>query len=373
MCFFKRSLLYLWRKKGRTFLLFFILLVIATFTLIAISIKRASTNLSQNVRKELGAKFNLEVVLEQSNPYFRLEEKGPGMVIFSVDKAIDQEMINQIMEIKGIKYYSANTEIAPYVKNINLLSGTMDTDAQFKDVTQAFVVANTKFDEHFLSKELQLTDGRHIVEDDKNAIIISRNLLEKNDLKIGDTVSFYFELYPEDILSCEIVGIFEPENQEGKTDLVPTANKKDNLLFIDFNTLKEHPTGQGFYKSEFYVEDPEAMDDIVKEVNKIKTIDWKAFKLNISDESYKKSEESLNATNSLALKLLIIIILVSCIILSLVLTIIMKGRVHETGILMSLGISKSKIFFQYLTEVLIIATIAFSLSYELFIRFHIFR
>ena len=61
--------------------------------------------------------------------------------------------------------------------------------------------------------------------------------------------------------------------------------------------------------------------------------------------------------------MIIVIALVSVIILSLVLTMWGRSRIHETGIFLSLGIAKSKIIGQYLTEVLIIAIFAFGLSY----------
>ena len=61
--------------------------------------------------------------------------------------------------------------------------------------------------------------------------------------------------------------------------------------------------------------------------------------------------------------MIFVIVLVSVIILSLVLTMWGRSRIHETGIFLSLGIAKSKIIGQYLTEVLIIAIVAFGLSY----------
>ena len=55
--------------------------------------------------------------------------------------------------------------------------------------------------------------------------------------------------------------------------------------------------------------------------------------------------------------------LVSGIILALILTMWGRSRVHETGVLLSLGICKSKIIGQYLVEVLMIAIIAFGISF----------
>lgn len=58
--------------------------------------------------------------------------------------------------------------------------------------------------------------------------------------------------------------------------------------------------------------------------------------------------------------LIIGLVLVSIIVLPLILSMWIKQRTHEAGILLSIGISKSKIILQYVTEMLLIA---FGLSY----------
>ena len=58
-----------------------------------------------------------------------------------------------------------------------------------------------------------------------------------------------------------------------------------------------------------------------------------------------------------------IALMVSIAILSLILTMWARTRIHETGVLLSVGISKLSILGQYIAEVLLIAIFAFSLSY----------
>ena len=56
-------------------------------------------------------------------------------------------------------------------------------------------------------------------------------------------------------------------------------------------------------------------------------------------------------------------IVVGIIILSLVLAFWIQGRVHETGILLSIGVSKFNIISQYIIELLLISILAFGGSY----------
>ncbi|MFQ9289016.1 MAG: FtsX-like permease family protein, partial [Intestinibacter bartlettii] len=51
------------------------------------------------------------------------------------------------------------------------------------------------------------------------------------------------------------------------------------------------------------------------------------------------------------------------IVLSLVLAFWIQGRIHETGILLSIGVGKFKIISQYIIELLLISVLAFGTSY----------
>ena len=98
-------------------------------------------------------------------------------------------------------------------------------------------------------------------------------------------------------------------------------------------------------------------------MNNLSSIDWQAFHVTTNNETYLEAAAPLQKVQTLVTTMIIVIVLVSVIILSLVLTMWGRSRIHETGIFLSLGIAKSKIIGQYLTEVLIIAIFAFGFSY----------
>ena len=54
MNFISRAWLYMIRKKGKSILLFFVLLIMATFVLTALALGNASDAAQQNLRKSLG-------------------------------------------------------------------------------------------------------------------------------------------------------------------------------------------------------------------------------------------------------------------------------------------------------------------------------
>lgn len=195
---------------------------------------------------------------------------------------------------------------------------------------------------------------------DKNKGLISKDLADKNGLKIGDVIQ------TDKGVEIEIVGLFVPKEIEGINDQVTTYDKIQNLIISDLATRianENSPATQGFNELTVSVDDPQNMENIITKVKEIKGVDWKGFAIMVDNEGYENAAFSLQQLSELVSTILIVVLIVSVVILSLILTLWSRTRVHETGILLSLGIRKLSILGQYIAEVLIIAVLAFSLSY----------
>ena len=119
----------------------------------------------------------------------------------------------------------------------------------------------------------------------------------------------------------------------------------------------------GFMTAVFNVDDPARLDDIISDVKNILSIDWRAYAVTADNSAYMEAAAPLEKLQTLVSTMILVITLVSAVILALILTMWGRTRIHETGVFLSLGIRKTKIIGQYLLEVLMIAVIAFSLSY----------
>ena len=111
------------------------------------------------------------------------------------------------------------------------------------------------------------------------------------------------------------------------------------------------------------VGDPQNMGSIISKVKEITDVDWKGFSVLAHNEEYENAASSLKRLSELISTILFVVLIVSVAILSLILTMWARSRVHETGVLLSIGICKLSILGQYIAEVLIIAVLAFSFSY----------
>ena len=242
----KRAGLYTLRSRGRTLLLFAVLLLAATFVLSGLSAMEASENTSAKLRGTTGASFTVERNLSTGS----MNSMGGGMSVIQQEFVTDA-MLDEIRKVEGIKGYTAK-EIGYY--NLTDLSGNpyrMIYDTSLWDDTdldyQANVIGSffTEYDELFLSQAFQLTQGRHITDQDEDGIIISEDLAEKHGLSLGDRVLIYRPDWVtgavnagDKSVEAEIVGMFRIlASQEDQSSMAP-YNIYENYIFAPMCVTK---------------------------------------------------------------------------------------------------------------------------------------
>ncbi len=381
MSIIKRAFLYVARKRGKTILLFAILLIMATFVLTGLSIWKASEAAQLNLRQSLGGKFDIYVDWENS-PYVVKEiikdnefdeETGKTSTSFLLYSTVQltPEEIAAINSVPGVKYSSARYDVLARFDNLSLFPGTVSVAENLQHRTKVFGVCGTETDELFTTGTLTLTEGRHITSEDQSVAIISGDLAEKNELHIGDYITTHI-YNPEDDdftgeeMQVQIIGLFTPNVTEQLGETVTTFDKIQNRIFMDLQTsikINNDEINYGFLAVNVTIDDPQNMKQVVSAVKNLPVIDWNAFTIEIDNEVYEKAAAPLTTLNELVVTLLVVIIVVSAIILALILTLWTKTRIHEIGVFLSVGIWKSAVIGQYLTEVLLIAVFAFGLSY----------
>ncbi len=356
----KRAFLYVIRKKGKSILLFFVLLIMATFVLTGISIEKAAEQEQKNLRQTMGGTFELSPVFAESNPYFKMISDGEGGNELYTECPLTKEMIDLILATDGITSCDADTQtnVQP---NLEIFKGNVPLKGELNDSVYARTVYSTESNSFFISETFRLIEGKHISNSDENSAVISRDLAEQNALKIGDS----FILNKNGAVDVKVIGIFEILKPDSAFENIATYAKAENQIFIDYNTLQRlFPNSSvGFVSAKFSVNDPAILEKIAEKVKTESGIDWRAFELSTDNNEYKEAAAPLENLQTLVTLIIFVTVLVSAIILALILTMWGRTRIHETGVFLSLGIKKINIIGQYLTEVLMIAVVAFGISF----------
>lgn len=364
MSFIKRAGLYVIRQKAKSLILFLLLVIMSTFVLAGIAIQDSASEAAKDVRSYVGGKIILAVDMSEKNMNITQSEWGYDRQY--VGDLITDKTLAALKEIPGVvdyNYYSSpgifaaavNFEYLPAMVNM----GPTEYGA---NSTMTTVLFSEKYS-GFTSGYLKLVEGRHIVESDRNVIMISKELADYNDLSVGDKLQLYIE-YTDKIVEREIIGIFTGTEGTGE-DAITVSSRPGNQGFVDAKASLDSygPEYDNMSSLELYVADPEDIENVYNRIAEHPEIKGKTFTLSIDSEEYDIIANPLESLEDIVRVIIVITIVVSVAILALLLTLWARSRVKETGILISIGVSKLNIIFQYVAEVILIAIFAFGLSY----------
>ena len=357
----KRAFLYTMRKKTKTLILFLVLVTISTFILTGLSIYKAADDSALSLRQSVGGSIRLELD-ENNRKNWQYQQAAGGMLVDYVGAPITDEDIQKIMSIDGIKAYNGLGDGSVFAKDFSFISGF--SFGAGSDYSRLPSVTDSEYFNFFTRKAFQLVEGRHIKEGDDHVVLISTAIAEKNALKLGDTITvqccYDSGNYPD--VSLTIIGIYA---YEADNEFNTTSTDKRNRLIIDHKAMQEimqRDVIQYDNGVDFYVDDPREMERIASQIKAL-DLDWDSFTLTMDNSAYEAVASPLTAMQNLIVWLIVGCVAVSVGILILILSMWIKQRRHETGILLSVGISKSRILLQYTVEVLMIAIVAFGLSF----------
>ena len=371
----KRSFLYLFRKWKVSILLFLILFMVVTLTLSGIAVLNAEEQKNEEFKEATGTSFSIE--RNYGSGGMETDEKGNT---YLKSDAITEDMIKEIGGIEGIMGYNATVEsISCVLKDGKYIPHSEDELVGWDEVdshTMSITNINSKYSNYFISNIFELVEGEHITPDTQNSIIVSDAYAKKNNLKIGDTLTVVNDPQNDDpFVDVKIIGIFRVitdavDDSDGKkiydlaayfeyNDYVFLSNDLANKLYVNYDD-----SGNGVFDVvDFYVSNPENLDNIVQEVKNIKDINWKNFNIYTDDEVYQNTQESVDNSSTLIISLIVIAIIVSISVISIIVFMSIKARRREIGILLSIGKSKATIMLQFVLEMLIISAISFTGSY----------
>lgn len=365
----KRAGLYLLRKKGKAISIFLLIMVVSTSLIFCFSLLTASEKLASDIRGALGAAFYL-----RASTGVVSDENGEMTVTENHIRITDNE-IKRIQNCGNIAYYNPINYGYAKGEQLTFIHGEKHTEDNNMGAVTALRYSALETD--FVDEVLALAAGRHITEADTNAVLISSEVAAVNGLSVGDKIVLSSSELGEadgeytDVWSGErketvvtIVGIYDI--LEADANVTATAGRQENRIYASIDVLTQLAASEpSVYTGEvgFYVTDPNTLDEIVSKVQQIEEIDWKTHFIRTNDFQYSKISDSLTSLGDLIKILLACVSIVSAAILTLILTLRIRGRIPEAGILLGAGIPKGEIIKQFLLEVLSVAATAFLFSY----------
>ena len=366
MSFIKRAVLYCIRQRLRTAILFLTLTIIASFLLTAIAVRDAADTAAAGVRTAVGGKIVLEP--DTDGNMDSGVQNSWGTVYGYTGDLITPDIVTAISGVDGVADLNAEDTAAYYGAGVDFGYIPAAFDLSYTPYGEASSYTATLSSEKcaaFQSGKYRLTDGRHIAPGDRRVCLISKELADYNGLSVGGRVKMY-SLDTDAVTEFEIIGIFD--GTEGTSGNALTVDEiPANRGYIDYATMFElFGDGlSGYQQLTVYADDPTDVQSVCDRISALPELAGKTLKLRIDTEEYDAVSAPLTSLQKSVNMTIVIIAAVGAAISALLLTVRVRGRKTEIGILLSVGVSRANIVLQLFAEAALTAAVSLAAAVPL--------
>ena len=341
----QQAIAYISRKRTRNLVLFLILLLILSCLYFCFSLMQVGERLEDHIKQSAGTSFALT--------------SKQGATPFALKEA------EKVQQLAGVGAMVPQYESPVRILGKEAVTGqqSVERDDLGQEAKQALgAVFTQKTDQHldFRSSSFQLVQGKHLSDKARGQILIHQELAKKNKLKVGDSLtlsSFQMGETPAKEQTFKIVGIFSGKKQEKFTGM--TSDLSENQVYLPYEDATKllGLSQQEVTQVTFGVKDPEKIDALLKQVKSL-DLDWQSLRVVEDRKAFDQMKESSQTLEGLVRIMMIVLLVTGAGALSLLLSLWTRERIHEIGVLLSIGKSKGRIFGQFLLEVVLVSLLA---------------
>ena len=247
-----------------------------------------------------------------------------------------------------------HTEQYGYAKSqqLHFLPGAGDNTAS--NMGQVTAVRDSQLLDVFREEEYTLLEGRHIQPEDSFAVLLSKELTDKNGLSVGDSVTMY-DLDTDSENTFTIVGIFG--GTEGMTkDAMMADGIAANQGYIDGNSYQKmwNETTLELGSLDVYVDSAQRIQQVLEAIQALPQLRGKTFTYSTDTEQFDLISTPLSSLQRM-MDAAVAGIAVTGAVLAALLLLWTRGRKREVGIFLALGKGKGEILLQFFAENLLLA------------------
>ena len=338
----QRAWAYVSRKRLRSFILFLILLVLLAGISACLTLMKSNKTVETNLYKSLNTSFSIKKI--ENGQTFKLSD------------------LASVSKIKGLENISPELETVAKLKDKEAVSGEQsverdDLSAADKNLISLTALEDSSKDVTFTSSAFNLKEGRHLQKGDSKKILIHEELAKKNGLSLHDKIALdagQSEAGKGQTVEFEIVGIFSGKKQEKFTGL--SSDFSENQVFTDYES-SQSLLGNGeslVTAARFYIENPKEMDGLMKQVENL-SLENQGYQVEKENKAFEQIKDSVATFQTFLTIFLYGMLIAGAGALILVLSLWLRERVYEVGILLALGKGKGAILLQFLLEVFLVS------------------
>ncbi len=371
------------RSKTRNVLIGIIITVIAIACCIALSIK----NSANEVEKSYLDSYKVTAQLSLDRGALRNDAKGG-----STEKPANfdpKAFMSNVQNItaEDIMKYGTSDYVSSYLMsiqtNMNSADLTKVTDTATTDSKQIpgrlvstiesssgnfRIIGYNSLDAmtQFINSTYKITDGEIFGIDSSNSCVISTELAEENNLKVGSTFKLNNPNNEAETYTFTVTGIYEDTSESGEFSMFSNSA---NQILTTYNTLNNIATKSNEVEGSklniqtnatFNLVSADVVDAFTSELKVKGLSDYYTVSTNL--ESFNQSIAPLKNLSSFATTFLIIVLLIGGSILVILNMLNIRERKYEIGVLRAIGMKKRMVLSQFVIELLMVTSISIILG-----------
>ena len=335
MTIIKRAWTAVTRKRRRSLTIALIMTLIFTLLIGTLTVQQTMAQLKQSVERNIRAGFSIA------------SKQPSGEVPMDI-----AQRVQRLDKVKAHNFQTETTAGLPGKQLIDTAGSGVQLDSNVAG--EAKVTGTTQSDllSEFTGQFYQLEQGKHLTERDQNAALIHKTFAEKNNIKPGDKLDIAKDGRR---VTVTIAGIF---SGKGEKPAVLQSDMAENHLITNLVAAQRLTGSQQLTRATYFAEHPHQLKSLTDRAKSLPNVDWKRFNLTDNGAVFAGVLQNIAGIQHILTIATIGAAGAGLAVLSLVLVFWVRGRLHEIGILLSIGTSKRQIIGQFLAELAIIAAVS---------------
>ena len=335
MTIIKRAWTAVARKRRRSLTIALIMTLIFTLLIGTLTVQQTMAQLKQSVERNIRAGFSIA------------NKQSSGEVPIGI-----AQRVQRLNNIKAHNFQAETTAGLPGKQLVDVAGSGVQLDSGIAGEAKVTGATQSDLLSEFTGRFYQLEQGKHLGAHDQNAALIHKTFAEKNGIKPGDKLDITKDGRR---VTVTVIGIF---SGKGEKPAVLQSDMAENHVIINLAAAQQLTGSQQLTRATYFAENPHQLKSLTDRTKSLPNVDWQKFSLTDNGAAFAGVLQNIAGIQNILTIATIGAAWAGLAVLSLVLVFWVRGRLHEIGILLSIGTSKRQIIGQFLAELAIIATVS---------------
>jgi putative ABC transport system permease protein len=323
------------RRRRRSLTIALIMTLIFTLLIGTLTVQQTMAQLKQSIERNIRAGFSIA------------SKQPSGEVPMDI-----AQRVQRLDTVKAHNFQTETTAGLPVMQLVDTAGSGVQLDAGIAGEAKVTGATQSNLLGEFTGRFYQLEQGRHITMHDQNAALIHKTFAEKNSIRPGDKLDITKDGRR---VTVTVSGVF---SGKGEKPAVLQSDMAENHLITNLATAQQLTGSKQLTRATYFAEHPHHLKSLTDRAKSLSNVDWKKFSLTDNGAVFAGVLQNIAGMQNMLTIATIGAAAAGLAVLSLVLVFWVRGRLHEIGVLLSIGTPRRQIIGQFLAELAIIAAVS---------------